>query len=171
MALGAVLLAGILYYLDATYGLGKTLDVNRTDIMMIGYCAVGFCFIWILMDKWFLKPYLSLIERREELTSGAEATAKQKEEELQEILEQYEVKLLEARMAAVKKKQESVQSAKAESNRKIEEAKLQAEAKIAEARRAISEKKSRMQMDVQKEAEALAGQMVDKVMNMGNLQN
>lgn len=164
VALGSVALAALLYYIDISTGFLKTLDINRDDVVMIGAAAVGFCFLWIVLDKWLFTPYVKLFERREKLTTGADEDIKHREEEIAVMLEQYEVKTLEARAASMKEKSEALQKAKSDSNSKIDRAKTVAQEELAKSKQEIASRKTQLESSAQKEAESLAVDMVNKVL-------
>lgn len=164
VALGASALAALLYFIDTRTGFLKTLDITQADVVMIGCAAVGFCLLWVLMDKWFFTPYVKLFEKREKLTVGAEEDFKHKEIEIAEMLEQYEVKTIQARGIAAREKAEIINKAKVEANAKIEAAKKVAQDATAIAKQNLAARRAELQNDARKEAESLAQQMIGKVL-------
>jgi F-type H+-transporting ATPase subunit b len=162
--IGACILGGILFFFDFKMALLKTLDINQTDVKMILGTAAGFCVLWAILHHWFFTPLLKLYEKREKLTVGAEDNLKEKENEISEVLEKYEILTLEARSQALKEKNEILNRAKAEANSEIEKAKLRVQESVGKAKKDISERKIQLQNDAQKEAESLASEMVNKVL-------
>ncbi len=171
VAIGSSLLSALLYAIDQSTDFLKILDITSSDVIMIGASASGFCLLWILLDKWFFTPFVNLHEKREQLTVGAEDVMKQKETEIAEMLEQYEIKTIEARTEAVKEKSASILNAKNESNKLVDAAKHTAQETISKARAEFTDRKSKLKNDSTKEAQVLADQMVSKVLSAKGVNN
>lgn len=163
VAVGSLILAGALYFIDLKTGFLANLAVERRDVVMIGLCAVGFALFWIIMDKTFFSPFIKLFEARERLTVGAEAELKEKESLIKDLLEDYEAKKLQALTAALAEKNHALSGVKAEAQRMVDSAKEESQAAIKSARAALEAESERLAGGIQHEGELLAKQVVDKV--------
>ena len=96
---------------------------------------------------------------------GAEEGFLEKEAKLQQLKEDLEVKVLEARTAAMKSKINSVSAAKAEANSLITDAKHESEKSITEARKEFALRREGMEEEINKEAQILAARVMEKILS------
>jgi F-type H+-transporting ATPase subunit b len=80
------------------------LTVNKTVFIQIALFLIS---IYILNTLVF-KPFLNLMDRRDKLTRGAVEEAKELEEKVVQIIDEYEAKLAEARVLAVEERNKIV---------------------------------------------------------------
>ncbi len=81
------------------------LSVNKTVFIQI----VLFLIAIYILNKLVFKPFLNLMDRRDKLTRGAIEEAKELEEKVAHIIEEYDAKLVEARSLAVEERNKIVQ--------------------------------------------------------------
>jgi len=81
------------------------LSVNKTVFIQI----VIFLIAIYILNKLVFEPFLNLIDRRDKLTRGAMEEAKEFEEKVAHIIEEYDAKLAEARVFAVEERNKIVQ--------------------------------------------------------------
>jgi F-type H+-transporting ATPase subunit b len=147
----------------------KTLDLVPRDVIMIVLWAFLFYGFILLMRRFFFGPYLKLIEARESATEGTSADAAAKQAEAQRMLEEFENRILEARVALTKEKLESLSKAKQEVAASIESAESEAAAYILRNREEIARRMEALRRetfnDADKMAEDLAGKLLQPSAN------
>ena len=164
VALWSLVVCGIIYYLDFKYQIGKKLEINNHDILMITIGVVFFTMLWSIAERVFFAPYIKLIELREQATVGADDIAAGKESEALKLNDQYETKILEARTAGVRLKEKLSGEAKKEANCLVEGAQGEAEQITSKAKREIEQRVRELAAGSKQEAEALAGIMVERIL-------
>jgi F-type H+-transporting ATPase subunit b len=163
VAVGVVILVGLFYYLDVNYSVSKLFDLKSEDIVFIGCAGVIFSLFWILMNKFFWKPYLELFDAREKATVGAEAEYRDVEEEASKVLEKYEELVMQARTQAMKKKLSQLGEAKQKAQKILDDAQTQSQNLLNEARKEILKEKESLMQGARHEAESLANILVNRI--------
>jgi len=141
----------------------RNFDLVPFDLAMIAVGAVLFVGLWQVLKVALFQPYLSLIEAREAATVGAEARARANDEKAANLLKDYEDKLMEERVAALKVKTEALIKAKAEAVRIIKHAEGEAQLHLEKVRQEIVKELATLEQSRAVQAEALGVMMADKV--------
>ena len=89
----------------AAFAADDLLSVNKTVFIQI----VLFLVAIFILNKLVFKPFINLIDRRDKLTRGAIEEAKELEEKVAHIIEEYDAKLAEARAQAIEERNKIVQ--------------------------------------------------------------
>ena len=142
----------------------KNFDLVPFDVLMIGVGAALFVVLWRVLARVFFIPYLTLVEAREQATSGADLAAGDMRKRAEQIRRNYENRITAARVEAVKEKLDAVQAAKREAARILDKAEGQAQETLRSARWDMGRKIGELRTEILREADRIAGQIVDKLM-------
>ncbi len=143
----------------------KNFDLNLLDAQMIAVCAVLFVVLWKTLGKVLFGPYLTLVEARERATVGASDTAQAELAKAKAISEDYEQKLMTARVAAMEKKLAAVSKAKSEADSIVEKAEDNAQELVRSVRWEMAKKVDELRTKAFGEVDALSDMIVNRVKN------
>ena len=141
----------------------KTFDISPNEFNYLLIAIPTFCVFWFLMDKMVFRPFLKLVETREERTSGAETTAADTLKEAEQVAAVYEQEVLDARIAAMKEKLAEINKTKEEASKTLAEASSKAKSELESARKEIASKQEQLQEALTANVDALAREIVDKI--------
>ena len=148
-------------------GILKTFDLTMIDGIMIPICCLLFFVLWRGLDKFLFSPYLKLFEARELLTTGAVAHSQSLESRANELSHEYEAKMVDARMAAMKLKLELTNKAKLEASAILEKAEQDAKQVVSKAREAIASSAGSANASVGADSSRMIDLIVQKVKEAG----
>lgn len=146
----------------------QNLQLYPHELLMIPVVGFLFCLFWILMTKLLFRPYLNLIEAREELTVRAVERTDQANSLAEEITTEFEAEISRTRKEAIKNKNAVVSEAQKQAAVISEKADAEAEAKLRHQRRDIAERTQEIKEEIIGDLDQLAGAVVDKLKIAGN---
>jgi F0F1-type ATP synthase membrane subunit b/b' len=141
----------------------KTLDLTRLDLQMIAVCCLLFVVLWTLMERLVFRPYLAFLEKREASTSGAQGIAQDKSSKADELLTEYNRRLTDARVAAMKKKLDAIELAKKDAAGQIKSAEDRAKVATDRNRAELQSRAQDMRAAALKDADAMVEMVMSKV--------
>lgn len=141
----------------------KTFDLTLLDGAMVVLVVPCFIVFWKVMERYVFLPYLHLLEAREAATTGAQAEAQQESERARSFLDEYEEKLTETRIEAMKSKLSLLQSAKSEASKIIDQAEGEARKHVQNARHEAAQHIAQLKSAATREAEMLSQLIADKI--------
>lgn len=141
----------------------KTFDLEPIDVPMIVASALLFIVLWRALSKYFFTPYLNLIEAREKATTGAEKVSRETDEESTKLLAEYDSKLLDVRVAAMKIKLAKLAQAKEEAAKILDKAKFDSEELIKNSRRKIEDVRVEKRQRVFSDLDSMVDLILDKI--------
>ena len=100
----------------------KMFDLTPLDLKMIAVWAVAFVVLWKLMGRFFILPYMRLVEAREAATIAARETAVELTRSADELQLEYDRRISSERGRFLQQKQESLDRVKAEADSILESA-------------------------------------------------
>lgn len=141
----------------------KNFDLVPFDVLMIVVCAVLFLGLWKFLDKVLFGPYLGLIEAREKLTIGAGDTATAERAKAKSLTEEYEQKLMAARVSAMEKKLGAISKAKTEADSIVEKSEHSSQELLRSVRWEMAKKIDEMRGKAFGEVDSLVDMIVNRV--------
>jgi F-type H+-transporting ATPase subunit b len=133
------------------------------DISIL-YQVVLFIILWLILNRILFKPYLKLLEAREQRTTGAQHDSSDLEHEGARLRVQYEEKIVQARAAGYAAKEAILQNGRLEREKILAEAREQAAQTLERARREIASALEQERRIAAAEAAALAADMASKAL-------
>ncbi|MDH3443463.1 MAG: ATP synthase F0 subunit B [Deltaproteobacteria bacterium] len=133
------------------------------DISIL-YQMVLFLVLWLILKKIFFRPYLELLEEREQKTSGARHDSEDLEQEGARLKSEYEERIARARGAGTAAKEAIVQEARKEREGLLQQARAEAARVLDSARRDVQVQLERERELAATEVAGLAQDMVGKVL-------
>lgn len=109
---------------------GVTIDLDATAIVS----AVIFLVLMVLLNTLLFQPYLRLVEKREQMTAGAQGSAGDQETQAKELEAKFRAELASARAESQSLRDGLRAEGKAEAERIIAEARAESQARRVEAR-------------------------------------
>ncbi|MCK5392211.1 MAG: ATP synthase F0 subunit B [Deltaproteobacteria bacterium] len=144
------------------YASDDLLSVNYTVFIQI---AIFLLAIFIL-NKLVFKPFLNLVDRRDKLTRGAIEEAQALEVRVEEIIEEYDVKLNEARALAVEERNKIILEGQTVADSIIGKAREETEVILEDAKIKLEadtqEIKEKIKGDIDELAEDIASRVLGK---------
>lgn len=134
------------------------------DGYVIPIGAVLFVLFWQLMSRLVLKPFISLANQREEMTTGAEHSATAQEEKAESLIQQVETRLNSVRGELARKKVLALEEAKKEATRVVEEAQKAAADVVVKARKDIAERGASLRQTMASKVEDLAAEATNRIL-------
>lgn len=138
------------------------LSVNKTVFIQIVLFLVA---IYVL-NKLVFKPFLNLTDRRDKLTRGAIEEAKELEEKVAHIIEEYDAKLAEARAQALEERNKIVQEGQSAAEDILSKAREETSELLHEAKHKLEveteEIKNKVKSDVDDIAQDIASRVLGK---------
>ncbi len=141
----------------------KLFDLAPRDVPMIALCTILFVALLKLLDKHLFSPYLALVEAREEKTAGAEVRASEIHALAQAKSAEYNTRILNARIEAMKRKLDILSNAKIEAAKILERAEGEGQEILRNARWEIKEKISSLKANAFKDADSMVDTIVRKL--------
>ena len=133
------------------------------DISIL-YQIVLFIILWLILNRILFKPYLKLLDAREQRTTGAQHDSSDLEHEGARLRVQYEEKIVQARTAGYAAKEAILQTGRLEREKILAEAREQAAQTLERARREIASALEQERRIAAAEAAALAADMASKAL-------
>lgn len=139
------------------------LHLQSFELALVLVGVVFFCLFWFLMHCFLFRPYLSLIEAREDATVNAVTRAKKATLRAEEINQEFEDLLNTTRSDALKKKGAKLVAAKQKADELLSQASAAASAEISQGRAEFTSRVDTVKEDILKNVDQLAHEMVDKI--------
>ena len=143
----------------------KSFDLVPLDAIMIAVSAALFVVLWKTLGKALFEPYVALVEARESATIGANDTAYAERAKASALYEDYEQKLMSARVAAMEKKLSAISKAKEEADGLVEKAEDAAQELVRSVRWEMAKSVDELRTKAFGEVDALADMIVSRVKN------
>ena len=144
-------------------GLLETFDLLPLDPWMILASALLFMCFWKILERFFVRPYIELIEHRESKTSRADELASDKMGQAKQIEAEVESQLHNVRVEAVAKKAEVTRTAEERAAKLIRATEKNAAQEIKDARHALDTEIDSLRKQVLAQAEEMAEAIVDRI--------
>ena len=124
-----------------------------------------FVFLWIVLGRGVFKPFIELIEEREQRTAGDDKRSLELKDEAQRTRDRVDSEIKQARLRAIASRDEVVGSAKKEANKIVEEANAKAEQKLEAARAEIEALSKKAEAELASEVSEIAEVMHSKIIS------
>lgn len=121
--------------------------------------------VWAILGNFVFKPYFALLEQREQRTTGDQKRASHFREETKKVQEKIDGELQAARLQGIQVRDERVAKARAEAQRIIDDAMGKAADELAKRRDGIAKLKAQARLDLSREVEIIAQELMKKVMS------
>ena len=141
----------------------KMFDLAPFDVVMIGVGLALFLVLWAVLERVLFAPFLRLIAMREGLTSGSEALAREKREELERVSKEYNARLQQARIDAMSKRMAIVQSAQSRAQQIVDKAEGEAQEHVRNVRWETKQSYEAGQARGRGQVDSLAAQLVGSI--------
>jgi F0F1-type ATP synthase membrane subunit b/b' len=141
----------------------KNFDLVPFDVLMIAIWAVLFVLLWQVLGRFFFAPFLALTEAREAATTGAESGALEVRSRAEETRQEYDRKIVDARVHALKQKMELVQAAKDLAAKILDKAEAESQEILRAERWEIAQKVDSLRLEAFREADQMASLLVEKL--------
>ena len=141
----------------------KFFDLTATDVKTISVVAILFHIFWRVTGPVLWEPYLSLITAREQATVGAQEHARGNRERAGKLTEEFESKMLAARVEAMKEKLEFVSRSKKEAAKIVAEAEKKAAEKLAAGRSEMMSRVTRVREDLFRDLDGTARALAERI--------
>lgn len=139
---------------------GDLLSVNYTVFIQI----VIFLIAIYILNKFVFKPFINLVDRRDKLTRGAIEEAHELEEKVKAIIEEYDLKLNEARAIAIEERNKLIQEGQNVAQEIIGEARNETGALLDEAKIKLEADTKEIKEKIKNDIDVLATDIASKVM-------
>ena len=123
-----------------------------------------FLVLWLIVSKVLFRPYMALLEEREQKTTGADDTSYSLEHEAERLRAQYEQGIANAVAAGQVSKEAIVQEARQQREALLSEARAEAALILDRVRLDIQSQLARERELALREADAVARDMVRKIL-------
>jgi len=140
----------------------KNFDLVPADVVMIVVGALFFVLFWKTFGKKVIEPFAALVAAREQATIGADETAGDLRRKSISLTEQYENRLTEERVKALRIKFDSVAQAKAAAAKVVGESEAKAQEVTKAARAETGRQLHTLRQQALRETDSLAQAMADK---------
>ena len=135
------------------------MQINDSFIII----AVLFLLLYFLLKRFYVKPYLFIIEEREDRISGAENRFKEVEDHYREKMGQYEEEIKKARINANVLREKIIEDAKREREKIVNTAQLQAQEIIVKSSQEIETSLKSELREAEKYVGSIAKIIVEKI--------
>ncbi|GEM_PF-2241215 len=143
--------------------LGLYLDIDGTIVIQL----VIFWFVVGFVHFVLVKPYMKVVEARDEGIGGSREEAAEMEAEADDLKDTYEDRRQEARRDAQQVQKELREQGVETQNEMVEDVRTELRDDIAEKRESIQQRVDEARSQMKERAEELAGDMVDKIIPQG----
>jgi F-type H+-transporting ATPase subunit b len=123
-----------------------------------------FLVLWLVLSKLLFRPYMALLEEREQKTTGAEDNSSSLEHEAERLRAQYEEAIANAAAAGSATKEVIVQEARQQREALLSEAREQAARILERVRLELQAQLTQERQLAIREADAIAHEMVGKIL-------
>jgi F-type H+-transporting ATPase subunit b len=138
-------------------------DILSVDKTLIIQIIIFIAAIFILNSLLF-KPLLELVGRREKLTTGTIEEANQLGEKVNQIINEYNLKLNEARAQAIEERNEIRRQAQSAYDDIVKKAREEAQALLEEAKAKLQSETKEIKEKVRSDIEVLAREMASRIL-------
>ncbi|BBB32522.1 F-type H+-transporting ATPase subunit b [Thermotomaculum hydrothermale] len=135
------------------------MQINESIIVI----AVIFILLYLILKKFYIKPYLFILEERENRIVGAENRFKEVEDYYREKIKQYEDEIKKARVNANALREKLVNEAKKEREKIVNTAKMQAHEVIEKSARELDSALKKELKEAENYVEVIAKMIVEKI--------
>lgn len=133
------------------------------DISVV-WQIVLFLGLWLIVSKVLFRPYMALLEEREQKTTGADDSAYQLEHEAERLHAQYEEAITNAAATGNATKEAIVQQARQQREELLSSAREEAAGILERVRQEVQSQLSQERELTIREADAVAHDMVSKIL-------
>lgn len=126
--------------------------------------VVAFLLFWFLLTRLLFKPFLAILEEREQRTEGVKAKAAALREEGERLLKEYEYAIAKARDEGRAAKEAIVQEGRQARERLLAQAREEAARMLEAVREEIQKELQRGRELAAREAQAIGQQMAEKIL-------
>ena len=140
-------------------------DILSVDPKHLGILIVLFVASIVLLNKILFQPLLDLDEKREQLTSGTSSEAKDLKKKAQDTLNEYTVKINEARLEAQEQRNLIRKEAQSSAAEMMERARGEANSLLDEAKTKIDNEAKEIREKIKPEIELIAKDVASKLIN------
>lgn len=130
---------------------------------MIPFGALLFVILWQSLARVVFNPYLKLLEARENATSGAVESSREKLAKAGELRTAYADQIAQARVEAMRVKLAAVAAAKKENGALVEKAEAAAQEALKQGRADIAREAGSLREQTLRDADGLADMIIDKI--------
>jgi len=138
--------------------------ITEAVLREIGISAAIFIILWLVLSRLFFKPFIELVEEREEKTVGTDQQARRTEDSNTELAAEIEEELSEARLEAVRQRDQLVAVANSEAGAATAKAFGQAKRQVETARLEIEKVKTQARVELAQEAEGIRQVLTKKLL-------
>ncbi|MBI2485864.1 MAG: ATP synthase F0 subunit B [Deltaproteobacteria bacterium] len=149
--------------LISTFNARAAEDILSVDKTLIIQIIIFVAAIFILNSLLF-KPLLELVVRREKLTTGTIEEANQLGKKVEQIINEYNVKLNEARTQAMEERNEIRRQAQSAYDDIVKKAKEEAQTLLEEAKAKLQSETKEIKEKVRSDIEVLAREMASRIL-------
>jgi len=132
--------------------------------IQLGIPALTFITVWYLLGNSVFKPFLANLEEREDRTTGDEKRAAEARQKTAQLHIKLEEQLKIARLEGIRMRDDYAAQAKLEAGRTQDQALQVALKQLDGARAEIETIKAKVRSELQGEAQALSGAILDKLL-------
>ncbi len=136
------------------------MQINESIVVI----AILFLVLYFLLKKFYVKPYLSIIEEREGIIVGAENRFKEVEDYYREKMKQYEEEIKKARINANAVREKLINEAKKEREKIVNTAKMQTQEVIEKSHREIENSLQQELKKAENYIDTIAKMIVEKIL-------
>lgn len=139
--------------------LGIYIDLDGTFFVQLGIFILVYAFVYAVL----VRPYLDVVEEREEGLGGSRDEADAMNVEADQLEDEYEEKMQNARRKAQEVRQRLRDQGLQEQKEMVEEVREEIQTKIESERESIQGKVEEARSELESRAEELASTMVEKI--------
>lgn len=152
-----------LFVASSAFAAEDLLSVNKTVFIQI----ILFLIAIFILNSLVFKPFIQLIDRRHKLTRGAIEEAEELEHKVKEIIQEYDLKLAEARAAAQEERNKILREAETVSSGIITKAREDAGVVLEEAKAKLEKEAEQMKEKLRGDVDLLAKDIASKILGKG----
>jgi F-type H+-transporting ATPase subunit b len=134
------------------------------SILTVVIQVVGFLALWFLLSKFLFKPFIAVLEERENRTDGLKAAAASLTAEAEKLRTEYESAIAKANEEGAAVKETILHEARQTREKLLADARTQAAERLAKVREEIQREIGKGRESALHEAAAIARQMAEKVL-------
>lgn len=142
----------------------KNFDLIPRDAVAIPVMALFFAVFWKVFGQTVIARHVALFEAREKNSVGAVHGAENNQAQAAVLRDQFAAELAAARAALSKKLEPKLAAARAEATRIVESGEAEAAALIEAVREEIATEEKKLQINIERDADALAGTISERVL-------
>ncbi len=142
--------------------------LNEQRSFELLYSGLLFLFVWLILGKMVMVPYLNAFYEREEMTTGAVATSHDLKKEISELKSELERELHDARVEGVKRKNLRALEAKKSAEAIVEAEKRVLEEELARMQARLAEQRDQVFTSLDKEVDSLSGSFYQRLTSVGS---